>query len=411
MKPRLLVATTCCWFPTARLAMALGNAGFDVKAVCPSRHPLRGAHSVRETHPYRFLAPLISFRRAITATAPDLVVPGDDLAVQHLHEVHARESRDGNAGGMICALIERSLGAPESFPLVYARTRFMELAQDVGLRVPKTQRIGSIGDLRRWIAQAGFPTVLKADGSSGGLGVRIVHSAEEAASAFQTLQAPPNVLRAAKWTLLDQDARLVWPSLLRRRSAVNAQVFVPGREATSATVCWKGAVLANLHFEVVHRAYPAGPATVLRSIESAEMSSAVARIARRLNLSGMHGFDFVREECTGNAHLIEMNPRATQVGHLTFGPGRDLPAALYAAVSGEDLNVAPKTTENDTIALFPQEWTRDPDSVFLRSAYHDVPWEEPSLVLGCVRKRRRRSARHSPQNLIQTVSPVRLPPA
>ena len=59
------------------------------------------------------------------------------------------------------------------------------------------------------------------------------------------------------------------------------------------------------------------------------------------------------EAHTGNAHLIEINPRATQVGHLALGPGRDLPAALYAALSGICPPAAPKVTENDTIALFP----------------------------------------------------------
>jgi ATP-grasp domain len=409
VKPRLLVATTCCWYPTARLVMALANAGFGVTAVCPFRHPLRWTHAVREAHPYHFIAPLISFRRAIISTKPDFIIPTDDLAVQHLHEIHDQERRNGNAGGMICALIERSLGAPEGFPLVYARARFMELAQEEGVRVPKTQRIRNIDDLRQWIAQAGFPTVLKADGSSGGFGVRIAHTTEEAESAFRVLEAPPNMLRAAKWALIDQNARLIWPSLLRRRSAVNAQVFVPGDEATSTTVCWKGAVLATLHFEVVRRAYSAGPATVVRLIEDAEMSSAVERVVRRLNLSGVHGFDFIREECTGSAHLIEINPRATQVGHLTLGPGRDLPAALYAAVSGRDLQAAPKITENDTIALFPHELRRDPMSTFLRSAYHDVPWEEPSLVADCLRKRRRQGGYHSERNWIDTFSTARLP--
>ena len=59
------------------------------------------------------------------------------------------------------------------------------------------------------------------------------------------------------------------------------------------------------------------------------------------------------EEQTGSPYLIEVNPRATQVGHLTLGPGRDLPAAFYAALTGEAIQEAPKVTENRTIALFP----------------------------------------------------------
>jgi hypothetical protein len=131
-------------------------------------------------------------------------------------------------------------------------------------------------------------------------------------------------------------------------------------------------------------------------IEHPEMAAASESIARRFKLSGLHGLDFMLEAHTGNAHLIEINPRSTQVGHLSFGLERDLPAALYAALTGKEVQPTPKVTENDTIALFPQEWARDPNSEFLQSAYHDVPWEEPQLIRSCVRKGRQnaRPSRH-----------------
>jgi hypothetical protein len=389
--------------------MALNNAGCAVEAVCPPRHPVGKTNAVRRTHTCHGLAPLISFMDAIVRTGPDLIVPGDDLATRHLHDLHRRAQREGNAGALTCALIERSLGAPESFPVVYARTTFMELAQEEGIRGPKTEVIANIDDLRKWVTRIGLPTVLKANGTSGGDGIRVVHTLEEAERAFRTLQAPPLLARAAKRALIDQDKTLVWPSLLRYRSVVNAQVFVAGREATSTVACWKGTVLAGLHFEVLNKRDPTGPSSVVRLIENIEMSAAAEKMVRRLKLSGLYGFDFMLEAHTGNAHLIEINPRATQVGHLTLGPGRDLPAALYSAVSGEPFRSAPKVTENDTIALFPQEWMRDPASSFLASGYHDVPWEEPELLGACIRKHWKWSPRHSQQNSVQTLSTVSLP--
>src|SRR5208337_5052718 len=98
--------------------------------------------------------------------------------------------------------------------------------------------------------------------------------------------------RAAKRALLDQDKSLVWRSLFRRRSVVNAQALVAGHEATSTVACWKGAVLASLHFEVVNKRSSVGPSSVLRLIENAEMSTAAEKMVRRLKLSGIHGFDF-----------------------------------------------------------------------------------------------------------------------
>ena len=386
MKATVLIATTSRWFPTARLAMALAGAGCSVDAVCPPGHPLGRMKSVRRIYAFRGLMPLRSFADAIAATSPDFIVPGDDLATSHLHHLYDRERQRGKAGERICTLIERSLGASESFPVVYARSAFMDLAREEGIRAPKTEVIANLSDLRKWVAQNGLPTVLKVNGTSGGEGVRVVDTLEEAERAFRDLQAPPLLARAAKRALVDQDKSLVWPSLLRRRSVVNAQTFVVGHEATTTVACWKGAVLASLHFEVVNKTSAAGPSSVLRLIENAEMSQAAEKMVCRLKLSGLHGFDFMLEAHTGGAHLIEVNPRTTQVGHLTLGSGRDLPAALVAAVTGGGMQPAPKITESVTIALFPQEWMRDPASSFIQSGYHDVPWEEPELVRACMQK-------------------------
>ena len=409
MQPTVLIATTARWFPTARLAVALANAGFTVDAVCPARHPIAKTGSVRRTFKYHGLNAVVSFAEAIAAAKPDLVVPADDLSTQNLHALYTQERRKGKPGEAICSLIERSLGSPENFAVSYARTKFIELADNVGVRVPKTAVISSVSDLKSWAAQTSFPIVLKADASSGGDGVRVVHTLEEAERALRILQAPPLLARAAKRALVDQDMNLVWPSLLRRRSIVNAQSFVAGREATTAVACWKGEVLAALHFEVVNKGISSGPATVLRLIENPEMSSAAEKMVRRLNLSGLNGFDFMLESKTGNAYLIEMNPRSTQVGHLTLGLGRDIPAALYSAVTGATVRPAAKVTDDDTIALFPQEWIRDSASTFLQSAYHDVPWDKPELIRACVSIRKKEQAWYSQQNRLQAFSVARMP--
>jgi biotin carboxylase len=266
----------------------------------------------------------------------------------------------------------------------------MELAREEGIRIPKTEIIKSAQDVKNWIERFG-PTVLKADGTSGGEGVRIVRTVAEAQLAHRNLGAPPLLARALKRAALNQDRTLISPSLSRHRPTVNAQVFIAGHEATSTVACWKGTVLASLHFEVLRKSSAAGHATVVRSIKNQEMSIAVEKIARRMGLSGLCGFDFMLESTTGNAYLIEINPRATQVGHITLGAGRDLPAALYAAVTGQGVRVAPAVTQNDTIALFPHEWARDPRSELLRTGYHDVPWDIPELVHGCIQRSRKQS--------------------
>src|SRR5262249_26299391 len=130
-----------------------------------------------------------------------------------------------------------------------------------------------------------------------------------------------------------------------------------------------------------------GPASVVRVIEHQEMLEAATAIVSRLKLSGLIGFDFILDAGTGAAHLIEMNPRATQLCHLPLGMGRDLLRPLRAVLAGEPLlRPAAPATDNEVIALFPQEWLRDSSSAFLGTAYHDVPWEEPALLRRCLRE-------------------------
>jgi hypothetical protein len=335
---------------------------------------------------YRGLTPLRSIAEAIAATTPSLIISGDDLATRHLHDLHDQPKPYRGDPRDLRSLIERSLGTPDGYPVARARAAFMEMAREQEVRVPDTRVIGDVQELKDWISQAGFPTVLKADGTSGGDGVRVSHTLAQAERDLKALQAPTLWARALKRALVDHDRTLVWPALSRHRSAVSAQAFIEGHEATSTVACWQGEVRSMLHFEVIEKCHAAGHSTVLRLIDNSEMSAAAERMARRLNLSGLYGFDFMVEANTGAAYLIEMNPRATQVGHLTLGPARDLPAALYAAVTGEPIRVAPKVTESTTIALFPQEWARNPDSEFCRSGYHDVPWGEPALLFECIRR-------------------------
>jgi hypothetical protein len=384
-KPTVLIATTRRWVPTARLAIALARAGFVVDAVCPPGHPLELISCARKISHYRGLAPLTSFSSAIAEHRPDLIVPGDDLATWHLHALYEQITTLGEKGAEICDLIERSLGAPSSFPIVYERGQFLEFARKAGVQVPRTQVLTGVADLEEWVSQNGYPTVLKANGTSGGDGVRIVRNRTEGKAALRFLKAPPLLLRAIKRAVVNHDYTLIRRSALRVRSAVIAQSFVAGREATSALACWQGKVMAALHFEVLNKSESSGPATVLRLIENAEMSATAETIVRGLSLSGFHGLDYMLEPESGNAHLIEINPRSTQVGHLPMGPGRDLPAALFSAVSGRTLQESPPITEKNTVALFPQEWLRDSESTFLKSGYHDVPWEESKLVNACIR--------------------------
>ena len=126
-------------------------------------------------------------------------------------------------------------------------------------------------------------------------------------------------------------------------------------------------------------AYQGGPASVVRVIDHPEMTQATEALVRHLGLSGFCGFDFVISP-SGQAYLLELNPRATPVSHLALANGTHLPAELYRELTGSDPACVAPTVPHDLIALFPTEWQRDRSGASLHNAHHDAPWDEPALL-------------------------------
>ena len=78
-------------------------------------------------------------------------------------------------------------------------------------------------------------------------------------------------------------------------------------------------------------------------------------------------------------HLLEINPRSPQSSYLNFGPAHDLVFALAAKLD-DRIHVPRERVAGEVVALFPQEWLRDPASLHLKTAFHDVPWDDPALI-------------------------------
>ena len=375
---KVLLTATVEWPIVSILAIGLARAGSDISVVCPARCPLPKEHTVRRVFHHRNFNPLKSLIEAIKATRPEIIIPCDDQAVQQLHELHAWARGGDTAGNEIAVLIEKSLGSPESYPIVSSRCDLLKVAHEAGLRVPDTQRIRSTEGLKIWQDQHPLPWVLKVDGTFGGYGVRIANSFEQADQCFLGLNRLFNFGRVFKRLCVDEDAFRLWPWWHGAKPAVSIQSYIRGQPANCAAVCWEGQVLAVIAVEVVSTVGPTGRASVVRISDNTEMITAAERIAARLNLSGFFGLDFMIEEATGFAYLIEMNPRLARPFHLQLGKGRDLIGALCAKISGRPSRELPPVTQNRMIAYFPEAWQSD--SQFLASSYHDIPEEEPDLV-------------------------------
>lgn len=370
---KILLSTTVSWTSTARHAAGFALAGAEVEALAPRHAPVTASRYIAASYVHRPILGLASLRQAIDRSAPDLIVPCDDRAVGNLLKLHADEPANASVSG----LIERSLGRPERYSHVMSRTASLAIARGLGIRVPETYPVASEEALEHCLDILGLPVVLKVDGSWGGEGVVVAKTRAEARAAFAKLASPPSRIRSLGRAVRRRDSHHLLTALTPRRGRVSIQRFVHGRPAASAFACWQGEIRAAIYYDVLVADGAIGPPSIIRRIDNSEMAEATQRLASHFGLSGLHGLDFIREQ-NGAAHLIEINPRATQGGTLPFGPGRDLAAALCGCVMSSA--VARDPIASDTVVFFPRQWLRDPAGECLREGHHDVPWDDPAIL-------------------------------
>jgi hypothetical protein len=357
MKQKVLLVTTVPYSSAARLAAAFSILGARVEGVFPREAPIAVSRYLDRGYRYRPLASEESLTEALRAAEPDFVIPCDDRAAMLLA---------GLAG--FAPLLERSLGPLAAYCVLMARAPSMAIAREEGITAPLTRAVAGRADLSEALHEVGLPCVMKADFSWGGAGVKFVSSQREAERALVKLQGPPSRLRSLVRVVRRKDLHFLEAARNPVAATVNLQTLVPGKPATTVFAAKDGKVLAAQHMDVVAWRGDAGPATVMARVCDSVMEDAAVKIAARFRLSGLHGLDFMRD-AAGHPHLIEINPRATQICHLPLDA--DLPAAMLG------VEARLPVTDQKRIALFPQLLTAGdlPLQVF-----RDIPWDDPRVL-------------------------------
>ena len=347
--------------------------GGTVCALCPRGHVLNRITGMGPVYPYHGRDPMPALERAICRAKPDIVIPCDDRAVWLLHALYEREPRHRD-------LIEASLGSPVHYGVVRSRTRFMAMAGQIGLRVPETYEIGSKRELQAALEKFSGTAVLKLDGTTGGQGVQIIRSAQQGLDAWRKLtRRPPPGLAWKRW-LINRDPLAFWPGLRQDGATVSLQRFISGQPANAMLACWRGEVLGITTAEVLGTQGPTGASTIVRLVRNDEITDIGRAVAREFNLSGFFGLDFILEDQSRHAYLIELNARCTQLGHLPLPDQGDLAGLLCARLGSGGAQIVDKPIETDLIAFFPQAFCWEPDSAYLPQCYLDIPQTEPELV-------------------------------
>lgn len=97
-----------------------------------------------------------------------------------------------------------------------------------------------------------------------------------------------------------------------------------------------------------------------------------------MGASGFVAFDFMICHETGDAYLLECNPRPNQINHLGCQIGANLCDALSAALHNRPVAVS-STLSDKVIPLFPQQWLQNEQTALGEVSKLDIPRNDPKL--------------------------------
>jgi hypothetical protein len=324
--------------------------------------------------------------KAIRTWCPNIVVPLDDVASNLLRGVALSAPTDDRLGD----LVKTSLGAPSGYAAASSRAELMRAASAAGVRIPRFHVADDAEVTMRTADGWGYPVVLKAERTCGGIGVVIAAGPQALHTALRPPPGPAAIWRRCRRAGRDWIWKLA--GLTQGPDAAPVmQSLILGVPAMRTVAAWKGKVLAGASF-LAERTHPppTGASSVVRHIEHPEMETAVRRMVQVLGCSGIVSFDFMLEEGHQTAYLIEMNPRPIGTTHLGRLFGHDIVGALLMRLQNGFVAAAATSERTDRlVAMFPRELERDPLALGrLRSdaVLHDVPDDDPAVLAAYVQR-------------------------
>ncbi len=307
--------------------------------------------------PIKLIANTLS--RVIHETKPDFILTSDEILIRNLLKLrHLLRSQKGplrNIQQDVLSLLEKSLPTSDQ---VYSRENNITLAAKAGFPIPKYAAANSWETLKT--QRVDFPTYLKLSFEGAGIGVAFVQSREtldKAASRLERECMQPN----------EQ-----YPILLQQP--------VIGQELTVSFSAFKGNLLSYDVYRPVAKRHKNGPASVIETLYRPNWESPLRSLVQHLGYSGFGGLDVFEQEGTALPTVIEVNLRPTHSLQTTLQTGSQVLSSFADQLTGRrDL---PKTSHPElkqVVALFPDEYVRDPDSPYLNKGPVAIPWNDRQL--------------------------------
>jgi biotin carboxylase len=366
-----------------RLAKFLQGAGLKVAVLSGKNNPLFHTRYVDK----RFCMPstrnwkpmAAAIEKAINEWKVTYVIPSDEqvfaLLVELLDPLNGSKARVLTDASRQVLL--RSLGSAETLKLKLSKNAGQRLARSIGVRCAPGDSAASKAGALRIASELGFPVIAKKSFGWSGAGVRVCRNSSDIEQAFDDM-AP-----GRRIPIKDIARRLMGRDWYPAVEELWIQKKIEGVPAMYTFVAHKGRILAG--FSSIKRLTVSanGPSSVIDCEHNAELSEASAKLAAAMGSVGFNSFDFMIEAGSNRPYFLECNPRPNPVSHLGAHLGVDFCQHLTNALSGDGCSTSmppEEPTKAQTIALFPQEWRREANSPHIQTHFHDVPWEDRTLV-------------------------------
>jgi protein-tyrosine-phosphatase/predicted ATP-grasp superfamily ATP-dependent carboligase len=229
----------------------------------------------------------------------DLVIPTNDpsLLPLQLHRSHLEPF------GRIALLVDRA------FSVALDKVASYELAQELGIPVPRQIPVHDSSDAEWLISALGSPVVLKPHSSFSV--ENLVHR------------------RSVRKAYDAAEIRAMLDSMLSE-GAVTAQQFFVGRGIGVGLLADRGQILFLYQYERIHEQVRGGDSSLRRSVPvDPALRDAASRLMHALDYTGVAMLEFRLNPATGAWIFVEINPRFWGSLPLAVAAGADFPWYLY----------------------------------------------------------------------------------
>ncbi|MCD6599817.1 MAG: ATP-grasp domain-containing protein [Dehalococcoidia bacterium] len=237
----------------------------------------------------------------------------------------------------------------------------MQVAEELGMPIPKTLFIQNFDELHHQAEKIQFPAVIKLKTGTSSIGISYAHTNEELVTQYEDT--------VSRFNLAPEDYPLI-------------QEYIPGDGYGVSLLFNHGELRAKFTHKRL-REYPpsGGPSTYRLSVECPEMEEMAIKLLKYFHWHGVAMVEFKLDSRTNMPVLLEINPRFWGSVNQAIYSGVDFPYLLYQmAIDGDvepvltyKLGVKTKVAFIDYVTLLHQLWNSPHKFGTLKEFFHLCP--------------------------------------